>query len=271
MHLISHAVWCLMGASAYLGFITYAANGVLDIGVVFPRQNETYAPMERFPIVFALQNAELAKHLQPLIKLDVLNGSMTMLDKINERNFDLEWANYSSEPYLIYGFMDFEIEGPLKLLWTAWWRRCDESGDEVRIISNSSDQLWVDFDIREGAQKADLVAATAEGTCPAPVGVAVNVTDKTHDVPEPLSGQNIQYGTCAVVASSSPPPTSNPCRIRIDRATVESMEANELARRCRRLNPPTDCPAEDRAVQQLAVAGGATLAAALSVAASLLV
>ncbi|KFA71137.1 hypothetical protein S40288_10932 [Stachybotrys chartarum IBT 40288] len=144
MHLISHAVWCLMG-------------------VVFPRQNETYAPMERFPIVFALQNAELAKHLQPLIKLDVLNGSMTMLDKINERNFDLEWANYSSEPYLIYGFMDFEIEGPLKLLWTAWWRRCDESGDEVRIISNSSDQLWVDFDIREGAQKADLVAATAEG------------------------------------------------------------------------------------------------------------
>ncbi|KZL88324.1 hypothetical protein CI238_08249 [Colletotrichum incanum] len=271
MYLVSHTVWSLLGASAYLGAIANSADGVLDIRMVFPRQNETYAPMEKFPIIFALQNANLAKHLQPLIQLDVLNGSMTMLDKVNERMFDLQWANYSSEPYLLYAFMDFETEGPLKILWAAWWRHCDESGDEVRIISNSSDKLWVDFDIKEGAQKADLVAATAkEEKCPAHVGVAINVMDKTHNVPEPLSGQNKQYGTCAVVAPSSPTPTSNPCRVKIDKATVESMEANELDRRCRRLNPPANCPEEDQATQQLAVGGGATLATALGAAAFLL-
>ncbi|KAF5486478.1 hypothetical protein K4K60_009668 [Colletotrichum sp. SAR11_57] len=270
MHLVSHAVWTLVGATVYLGAVSHAADGVLDIGVVFPRENETYAPMERFPIVFALQNAELAQNLKPLIDLDVLNGSMTMLDKVNERTFDLEFANYTSEPYLLYAFMDFNIEGPLQLLWTAWWRKCDESGDEVSIISNSSDKLWVDFNIKEGAQTADLVADTANGgNCPDHVGVAITVTDKTHNVPEPLSGQNKQHGTCAVVATPSPTPTSNPCRVKIDKAAVESMEADEQARRCRRLNPPADCPKEDQAIHESAVAGGAILAAALGVAAFL--
>ncbi|WQF77316.1 hypothetical protein CDEST_02330 [Colletotrichum destructivum] len=130
---------------------------------------------------------------------------------VNERTFDLEWVNYSSEPYLLSAFMDFKIEGQLKLLWTTWWGQCDESGDEVRIIN----EKW-----------------------PTNVGVATNVTGKTHDVPKPLSGQNIQYGTCAAVASSSPTPTSNHYRDKIDKATVESTKSNELSRRCRRLSPP---------------------------------
>ncbi|WYZ42003.1 hypothetical protein EsH8_V_000898 [Colletotrichum jinshuiense] len=269
MRLISHTVGTLVGASAFLGAVAQAADGVLDIGLVFPRQNETYAPMQRFPVIFALQNAELAKHLEPIVDLDVLNGSMTMVEKINERTFDLKWENYTREPYLLYAFMDFEIEGPLQLLWTTWWRRCDESGDDVRIVSNSS-QLRLNFNIKQGAQKANLVDTTAnEEKCATDVGVAITVTDETHDVPKPLSG-NDQYGTCAVVASPSPTPTSNPCRVKIDKATVESMEAVELARRCRRLNPPADCPEEDHAIQNLAVAGGATLAAALGAAAFLL-
>lgn len=44
---------------------------------------------------------------------------MAMLNKINQSTFNLEWANYLSEPYLLYGFMAFEIENPIKLLWTA--------------------------------------------------------------------------------------------------------------------------------------------------------
>lgn len=271
MRLLSRAVWSLVGASAYLGATASAADGVLDIGVVFPRQNETYAPMERFPIVFALQNAELATNLKPLIELVVLNGSMSMLDKVNERTFRLQWTNFTSEPYLVYAFLDFRTEGPLKLLWSAWWRQCDESGDEVRIMRDNSTKLWVDFSIEEGAQTADVVAATArEEECPAHVGVAINVTDETHEVPEPLSGVNELSGTCAVVDASAPTPESNPCRVQIDNAAVESMEAEELERRCSSVNPPPDCPEEDHALQQLAVAGGAIFAAVLGAAAFLL-
>lgn len=271
MRIVSSAIWSLVGASAYLGATANAADSVLDIGVVFPRQNETYAPMERFPIVFALQNAELATHLKPLIELAVLNGSMSMLDKVNERTFRLQWANFTSEPYLVYASLDFRIEGPLKLLWSAWWRKCDESGDEVRIVRDNSTNLWVDFNIEEGAQQADVVAVTArEEECPAHVGVAINVTDETHEVPESLSGVNELSGTCAVVDSSSPTPESNPCRVQIDNAAVESMEAEELEWRCSSVNPPAYCPEEDHALQQLAVAGGAIFAAVLGVAAFLL-
>ncbi|KAF9875681.1 hypothetical protein CkaCkLH20_06613 [Colletotrichum karsti] len=267
MCVVSHLVWSLVGASAYLGAIAGATGGVLDIGLVFPRQNETYAPMERFPFVFALQNAKLAENLRPLIELNVLNASMSMLDKVVDREFDLIWANYSTEPYFVYGFADFRIEGPLRLLWKAWWRNCDESGDEVSIVSNSSDRFVVNFDIRQGAPTADVVATTAEeDTCP---GLTIEVTDKTHDVPEPLSGINKQWGMCAVVASSSPTPTANPCRVKIDEATVESMKATELERWCRKAYPPPDCPEKDQAVQKLAIAGGATFAAVLGVAAFL--
>lgn len=61
MHLVSHAIWSFVCLLACLGSVVNAA-GELEIGVVFPR-NETYAPTDNFPIVFALQNAELAKHL----------------------------------------------------------------------------------------------------------------------------------------------------------------------------------------------------------------
>lgn len=271
MRLISRAVWSILGASACLGAIANAVDDVLDIGVVFPRQNETYAPMERFPIVFALQNAALADNLKPLIEFVVLNGSMSMLDVVNERTFRLQWANYTTEPYLVYAFLDFRIEGPLKLLWSVWWRKCEQSGEVVEIIRDNSTGLWVDFKISDGAQQADLVAATArEEQCPAHVGLAINVTDETHDVPEPLSGVNTLHGICAVVGSSSPTPDSNPCRVRIDRAAVESMEAEELDRRCGSLSPPADCPEQNHGFEQLAVAGVATFGAVLGAAAFLL-
>ncbi|KAL2285878.1 hypothetical protein FJTKL_07577 [Diaporthe vaccinii] len=138
-------------------------------------------------------------------------------------------------------------------------------------MRDNSTKLWVDFSIEEGAQTADVVAATArEEECPAHVGVSINVTDETHEVPEPLSGVNELSGTCAVVDSSSPTPESNPCRVQIDNAAVESMEAEELERRCSSVNPPADCPEEDQALQQLAVAGGAIFAAVLGAAAFLL-
>ncbi|KAF1835103.1 hypothetical protein BDW02DRAFT_579077 [Decorospora gaudefroyi] len=41
-----------------------AALGVMEVDLVFPR-NETYAPTEIFPLIFAFQNSELAPLLKP--------------------------------------------------------------------------------------------------------------------------------------------------------------------------------------------------------------
>lgn len=273
MYLVSHALWSLVGGSTYFGAIANAATAVVDIGLVFPRENQTYAPKERFPIIFAIQSPEQAKHLQPEVDLDILNGTDIL---INGMSLKLEAANYSSEPYLLPVFLDFKIEGPLRLRWNLYWRSCNvnpgrdpgSSDDIISINRNHTGSFLVDFNIKEGAQKVDLVAVTAEEQqCPPDTGVAISVTDVTHDVPERL-GQKLS-GTCAVVAS--PTPTSNPCRVKIDQATVESMEAKEQTRRCARLIPPSYCPKKDQAIHQLAVVAGTGLVVALSAAAFLLV
>lgn len=255
----------LVGSLACLGAVVNAAT-VVEIGVVFPRNNETYAPTDKFPIVFALQNAKLAKHLRPAIYSLIRNGSR-LEEAFGHSTRDLTDTNYSSEPYFVYRYENIGTEGPYKLSFAISWRSCDESGDQVAILSNTT-SFGIDFTIKKGAQEVDLVATTAnDEICSAKEGVAINVTDESHDVPvvwKQLSG------TCAVLASSSPTPTANPCKVKIDTAVAASMSASWHAALCKLGNPPADCP-EKNAVQQLAVAGVAGFAAAFGAIGFLLV
>ena len=256
MNLVSRAVWSLVGSLAYLGAVANAA-GVLEISVVFPR-NETYAPIDLFPVVFALQNAELAKNLNIDFRSNIRNASF---DGVGGTFFkDLTHADYSSEPYLVYYYETMNTDGTYDMFSTVAWVSCNENGDQVPIISNDT-RLSVDFTIKNGGQQVDLVAATAKDkTCSAEAGVAINVTDQTREFPD---------GTCAVLASSSPTPTASPCRVQIDTAADASMSASWHDRLCRGSNPPADCP-EENAVQQLAVVGVAIFAAAFGAAGLLL-
>jgi len=258
MHLISYAIWPLLGLLAYLGAAVNAAS-VLEIDVVFPRTNETYAPIDYFPIVFALQNAELAKHLKPSIYSFVRNGT-DLLDTFGHSITDLTSTNFSSsEPYFVYHYLKSITEGPHRLFATAIWRSCDESGDQVAIVGHDIN-LSIYFNVERGGQEVDLVAATEK--CSPQDGVAINVTDQTHDVPEKLSWEQQQLsGTCAVLASSSPTPTADPCRVKIDTTVAASMSAFLKNALCKGLNPPSDCP-EESAVQKLVVTGVAGFAAA---------
>ncbi|THC91636.1 hypothetical protein EYZ11_008903 [Aspergillus tanneri] len=77
------------------------------------------------------------------------------------------------------------------------------------------------------------------------------------------SGGDYTNDTCAVVASSTPTPTPDPCRVNIDSTIVASMSASLKARLCNGLNPPADCLEDDEsAAQQLAVFGVSCLLAA---------
>ncbi|KAL2127502.1 hypothetical protein VTI74DRAFT_10625 [Chaetomium olivicolor] len=257
MRPVSRSAWSLVGSLACLGAVANAA-GVLEIDVVFPRNNETYAPTDKFPIVFALQNAELAKHLEPSIDSFIRNGP-NLGSSFGHHIHKLANANFSSEPYFVYRYVKAETEGPHMLFASASWRSCDESGDQVAFLGNSTN-FGVDFTIKKGGQDVDLVAATAnDKTCSAEDGVAINVTDNTREVP---ASRDLPAGTCAVLASSSPTATANPCRVKIDTAAAASMSAVLHAGLCKGVNPPADCPKEDNAVPQLAATGVASFAAA---------
>ena len=261
MRFVSHAVWSLVGTLACLGSVVNAA-GELEIGVVFPR-NETYAPTDNFPIVFALQNAELAKHLRLHITSMIRNGP-DLRSGFGSGWFDLADINFTTEPYLVYKYVTADTDGPHQLFAYTDWLSCDKSGNKVSFISGGTNytvNFGVDFTIQKGAQEVDLVAATAnDTTCSGQVGFTLNVTDETHEAD--ASGR-MPGGTCAVLASPNPTPTVGPCRVKIDTAAEASMSAVRRAKLCKGINPPDDCPEEESAVQRLAISGVVSFAAML--------
>jgi hypothetical protein len=99
MHLLSQVAWSAV-ALAYIGTVGGAAD-VVEIDLVFPRMNETNAPTDRLPVVFAVQNAEFAQNLRLFIAYMIRNG--TNFTVIKRWRHDLGEANLSShEPYFAY-------------------------------------------------------------------------------------------------------------------------------------------------------------------------
>ncbi|KAK4247703.1 hypothetical protein C7999DRAFT_41033 [Corynascus novoguineensis] len=267
MYLVCRALWSLVGLFACFGATVNAAN-VLEIDLIFPR-NDTYAPTDRsnnaswFPIVFAIQNAELARHLK--LSFDTHMWNYSNMDTFGFADHDLTDANYTNEPYFVYHHLKIDTEGSYSLLSKVFWQKCNKTGDQVSI-DRTSTNFGVDLTIKKGAQGVDLVATTAEKkTCSTKDGIAFNVTNETYEVPPSKNSyyrSHLLDGTCVVLATTSPTPTANPCKVKVGTAVVASMSASLHARLCKDLYPPADCPKDD-AVQKLAVTGVASFVVAL--------
>jgi hypothetical protein len=271
MRLFSRAASSLVVLLAYLWAAVDAA-GVLEIDLLFPR-NETYAPRTRFPVVFALRNPHLAQHLRPVINWVILNASRSdpTRARLADGSHPFLWTNETSqEPYFLYAFPNLRgHEGPVLLGWWANWISCNLSSSEPAFQAGETELLTLDieFTIKSGGQSVDLVAATArkdEETCAQP-GVAINVTDETRWVPNDIFDKhNLDNAICAVLASSSPTPTANPCQVEINSTAAESIWASLAADWCpyKAANDTSfDCSKYSGA-ERLAVAGAACLAAA---------
>jgi hypothetical protein len=149
--------------------------GVLEIDLVFPRANETYAPTPTMPFVFALRNAELAQWPLPTIgywfeKWDdprwwLRRHVVPLMHKPSTRT---DWSGH--EPYFKYHVLNnFTIEDDWKLYWVVKWQGCNvsDSGQFQRLQAGESDTMTIDFHTRIGGKEVDLVAATAnDTTCP---------------------------------------------------------------------------------------------------------
>ncbi|KAL2152193.1 hypothetical protein VTH82DRAFT_5377 [Thermothelomyces myriococcoides] len=274
MQLISRLVWSLVGLLAWLRAVV-SANGELEIGLVFPRDNQTYAPTKRFPVVFAIRNPKPSKHLRLSFEWDIFRGADYIDGPFDER---LNNPNYTSDPYFVYGFTTAEIEGPYKVLSRVSWLHCDwekpNTYDDIEYdFMLNETRIDISFDIKKGAQDVDLVAATANNeTCSTETGFTITVSDETHNITDVWGG--VTTDICAMMASPSPTPTAKACQVQVDTATAASMSASLMAKLCD-FRPedlkPDDCPEEENSVQKLAVAGVASFAAALGVIGFLLV
>jgi hypothetical protein len=258
-----------LGSSAYLAAVASAAD-VLDIGLAFPRANATYAPADDFPIVFALQNSKLSEHLNPSIWFRVINITNWPPDievLVSESTFEFNWTRASAnDPYFLWSSFNVEGEGKLRIMWQPSWSSCDESCSQPDIARNHTENFLVDFEIKQGGGNADLVAATNgdSNDCPNE-GIAIEVFDKTLVSPAGYLGRK-ETETCAVLPPSSTAAASNPCKVKIDEAVVESMKTGDLIKECRAINKPAECPEEDLALPKIAAVGISGLAAILGAA-----
>lgn len=255
------AIWLL---AACIGAVVNASE-ILEVDLIFPR-NETYAPTDKFPVVFAFQNAERAKYINPSIDYTILGlqGNHTFYAPTHE----LGGTNWTDDTFFAHEFFSFaKQEGTYQVTWTLNWDSCDEAlfenPNRRSKIDYNSTQLETVFTIEKSAPKADLVAATANKTCPDKNGAILDVTDETFKVPSDLNwtGGKWTNDTCVVVKTSTSKP--DPCRVHVDKAAASSMEASYTARVCSGISPPDDCPADKTgAAKKLAVAGVSFLLAA---------
>jgi hypothetical protein len=140
---------------------------------------------------------------------------------------DLGWRAWTEDTYLAHEVMSFPSkEGRYKVSWSLTWDSCDEESfdnpDRIPNMVHNKTTWATYFTIASSAPHVDLVAATANKTCPNEYGMIINVSDKTLKVPSSVewSGKTWNNDTCAVLAKSTSTLTPDPCRVHIDKASA---------------------------------------------------
>lgn len=204
MHLPS-LTWLLV---ANMGAIVGAAEtGIFEIDLVFPRNDETYAPIYSFPIVFAVQNATLARYIYPAIYYQLYRSEPEPGELKHYRHMmDRTPANWTDDkPHFEYTYLtNFTVQSTWEIWWHAIWQICDEAAPEWDRVAYEGPYRIIKFTIEGGGKPADLVAATTGQNSTSPRdnrGAAVNVTGKTMSVVSYVNGDWRGNDTCRIADS----------------------------------------------------------------------
>jgi hypothetical protein len=256
----SQASW-LFAASMV---IIVNAISVVEVDLVFPR-NETYAPAQVFPIVFAIQNSDQAQLLNPALTYRILKADNRSDNLVPLTAYvHLERENVStSDPYLTYRFFSGLQPGRWFLAWELEYQTCNVGAeylsDALTYNSYKSTRIFTITNSTSTPNKEiDLVAATADNRCPADSNaVAINVTDTTMQTIPSMNWAG--RDKCVVTTNSTtatPVHTPNPCGVSISPEVAASIFANFTAQKCNEARPPAwvNCPADgESAAQQLII------------------
>ncbi|KAF2160251.1 hypothetical protein M409DRAFT_60159 [Zasmidium cellare ATCC 36951] len=225
-----------MGSLAYLALAATLASplaraaaspGTFEIDLIFPK-NDTYAPVQLMPVIFALKNPALASPLDVHIRwLFNQRGNINSPGSWSH-DIDLRHLNAStSDPYLSISSIPSlsGIEGAWALTWILTTGNC--SGSEMGVTSFDNQDNVIIFTTRNTSQPPDLEAATSPATCDKSPGTAFNVTAiEEITIPQNFDGQS----SCAVLGAS--PTTRDPCAVTINPSAASSMTAAISASAC---------------------------------------
>jgi hypothetical protein len=202
---------------------TYPATVEFDL--VFPR-NDTFAPAQLMPLVFAIQNPKATVALPFAIEWYIARVGVGVLFG---DTFTPSWANYSTDPdpYFIYTWTPFlnSTEGAFSLLWVLHSGNCSNGlPNGIPVLGGSQTNNVLKFTLKNGAQQQSLVPGP--GACPTEY-VTFNVTG-TMPVEDIVDFSF--YNTCAVLAPQPPPGTL--CAVKMNDTVASSISAMITASAC---------------------------------------
>ncbi|KAI1352856.1 hypothetical protein F5Y01DRAFT_278855 [Xylaria sp. FL0043] len=147
--------WCWPSVSAVNDTVP------VEVDAVFPLNN-TYAPVDLMPVVFAVQNPSAAWPLpfQVQWSLEIFQVDAPPVSQ-GYGIIDLLSTNYSdSDPYYVFGYANLKnTEGVYFMVWAVYADRCQENSSYADIQQN------VTFTVKSGGTEAELQASTRPGTC----------------------------------------------------------------------------------------------------------
>lgn len=188
----------------------------IEVDFVFPR-NDTYASVDNFPIIFAIQNAALAWDFGFFVTWQVKNitpgASLTFVDSDTVVQSNIPKTAALVDPYFIVNYTT-RLGGPYRdgtgtyrLSWDfALSQNCTESGE------------YINHTFGAGLAHGDLVFTIADGG---------KVIDFTDGGPCPIAGGVVgiqsNISGCAHVDSSGV--RADPCNVNIDSSLASSFSA----------------------------------------------
>ncbi|KAH8657809.1 hypothetical protein BX600DRAFT_552076 [Xylariales sp. PMI_506] len=189
----------------------------VEIDYVFPR-NETYAPVESFPIIFAIQNAAIAWDFGFYLSWDLKNVTAgedsSFVDSDLALHSDFVFDAVPADPYFIVNYTE-KLGGSLyswqstgagtyQLSWAfALSQNCTEDGDFIdHTIGAAVASGDLIFTIAEGGEAVDLTGGDSCAVVGGVVGIQSNLTGCAH-----VDNSGVQADPCgvsvdAVLASS---------------------------------------------------------------------
>jgi hypothetical protein len=233
-------VWYLLALLPFWSAAQLTFPATAEVDLIFP-QNDTYAPTSIMPIVFAIQNSQLLASLDLSFEWSLSNSSNHEYN-LASGNLDLINTNSSSsDPYFAYAitFNITAIEGSWMLTWNSRAVNCSTSPSNSTFGAVDQRQFVV-FTTKIGAQQPDLVAATADDTCAHSESFTYNVTGVIGVIEDPNKYDS--RNSCAVIASTQPDHTPNPCGARVDASAASSISAAITHTACAQLHPIVSCP-----------------------------
>ncbi|KAI0809653.1 hypothetical protein GGR55DRAFT_648736 [Xylaria sp. FL0064] len=193
-------LWCWPSVSAVNDTVP------VEVDAVFPRNN-TYAPIDLMPVVFAVENPSAAWPLPFQVQWSLetfqvdappVSQGYGIIDLLSTYCGD-------SDPYYVVDYANLKnTEGVYFMVWAVYADRCQENSSYADIKQN------VTFTAKAGGTEPELQASTHPGTC-----ATIQSTTFGFAYPCPWSGGK-----------------ANPCELNLNEGQASSISAEITASAC---------------------------------------